>query len=456
MNHYFDQILELATIEQRGWRNRMEALVESGVPLNADTASFSAFMKTDLIGPIRDGMHRGMVLLFGGDNGNPQEFNGITKSAENLNPEGNGFRIPWKSKRNSAVGFRLENDRLPSAGRSEGTFLEEPLRAGYGVFNITGQLLKASESNSGAFEQAFKLEMDDVVTSSKIDWNRAAYGNGSGIMATGRGTNAIGTTAIGVDTTINFRTGEVVDAVTIATGVINTGDSALTVISVDRVNRTVTVDRALTTALTATTQGLVRASSSSTVAVPNNSWNKEIQGLGSIVAATGTLHTISPVTYPRWASQTAAVAGALADTNLHNAFDAVGFETGVDPESSNDFVCITTRGIRSRYAQTLVSLKQFTNADALHLRGGFKVLDFDGRPIYTDDYCPVSTLYGLSVKDLFWAQASDWEWMEKDGAVLSRVSGYDKYEAVLFKYAALGTTMRSKHFVLTGITDDVR
>lgn len=449
-----DDIFELAAIEQRGWRNRLDALVDSGVPLNADTASFSAFMKSDLIGPIRDGMHKGMVLLFGGDNGNPEGFQGISRSAEHINPEGNGFRIPWKSKRNAAVGFRLENERIPSAGRSEGTYLEEPLRFGYGVFNLTGQLLKASEKNSGAFESAFKLEMDDTVTSAKVDWNRAAFGNGSGVMATLRNNEAAAQTVIDVDTTVNFRVGEIVDGVTIATGVVI--EPAREVTSVDRTNRTITVTPALTTGLTATTDGWVRSSSTSTVAIPNNSWNKETQGLASIVAASGTLHSISPVTYPRWASTVTSTVGALADLDIHNAMDSVGFETGVDPESNDSFVMVTTRGVRSRYAQTLTTLKQFTNADVLHVRGGFKVLDFDGRPIYTDDQCPLGKLYGLSVKDLFWAEASDWEWMDKDGAVLNRVSGYDKYEAILFKYANLGTTQRSRHFLLDGITDDVK
>ncbi len=454
MNHkLMNDFVELAVSEMYGWRNGLDELVDSGVPLAADTASFSAFMRTDLIGPIRDGMHKGMVLLFGGDNGNPEGYQGITKGAEHINQEGNGFRIPWKSARTAAVGFRHENDRMPTAGRVEGTYLEEPLRSGYGIFNITGQLLKASEKNSGAFESAFKMEMDDCVTASKIDWNRAAFGNGTGVMAVSA-TEAAAQTVCTVDTTVNFRVGEIIDGLTISTGVVI--EPARTVTSVDRANLTITVTPALTTGLTTTTDGWVRASASSTVAVPNNSWNKETQGLASIVAATGTLHTISPVTYPRWASQITTSVGALADLDIHNAMDNVGFETGVDPESDNNFVMVTTRGIRSRYAQTLTTLKQFTDAGVMHLRGGFKVLDFDGRPIYTDDQCPVGNVWGLSVKDLFWAEASDWEWMEKDGAVLSRVSGFDKYEAILFKYANLGTTNRARHFRLSGVTDDTR
>jgi hypothetical protein len=451
---YLKCIQDLAQFEQAGWSHRMQALVASGVPLNADTATFSAAMKTDFIGPIRDGLTSGKVLLFGGDSGNPEGFQGITKSSEHINAVGNEFRIPWKATRNQAVGFRLENERLMSPGSSSYTYLTEPLRAGYGLFNITGPLLKAAESDAGSFKNAFKQEMEDTVTASKSDWNRAAFGDGTGVLAgIAPAGEAIGQTVISVDSTINFRGGEVIDFTTIAGVVV---DAARTVIAVDRAAVTITIDAAITQALVSGTDFIVRASSSSTAAIPNNSLNREIQGLSSIVAATGTLHGINPTTYPRFKSYVAPGVGALADLDLHTALDTVGFETGVDLESEGDFVMVTTRGVRSRYAQTLTSLKQFTNAEALHLRGGFKVLDFDGRPMYTDDQCQLGRLYGLSTKSLFWAEAGDWDWMDQDGSVLKHETGYDRYQAVLYKYANLGTTQRDRHFLLSGITDDAK
>jgi hypothetical protein len=38
--------------------------------------------------------------------------------------------------------------------------------------------------------------------------------------------------------------------------------------------------------------------------------------------------------------------------------------------------------------------------------------------------------------------------MDEDGAILSRVSGYDKYQAVLFKYANLATDRRNAHALI--------
>lgn len=420
----------------------------------ADTATMSAAMKTKFLGPVRDNLHSGFVLLYGGDSGNPEGFQGITSSAENIDFVGNEVRTPLLAKRSSGIGFRNENDTLPEADASEFTYISEPQRHAYGVFSITGQLMKASESSEGAFKSAFKQEMEHLTLSSKIDMNRAAFGNGVGVLATVSANEAAGQTVISVDTTINFRTGEMIDGLTIATGVVI--EPARKVTAVDRTNLTITVTPALTTGLTASTDGWVRSSSNSTVAVPNNSWNREIQGLSSIVAATGTLHGVSPTSYPFWASTVVPSAGAISDTLLDTAMDNVGFESGKGEAGGTDFVLMTTRGIRRRYKDTLTSMKRFTEAKPVKLNGGFTAVMFNENPIFVDDYCPVGNVFGLRPASLAWSQMSDWDWMDQDGAVLKQVSGKDKYQAILFKYCNLLTTARNEHFRLTGVTDDAK
>jgi hypothetical protein len=421
----------------------------------ADTATFSAAMKTKFIGPIRDHLPKGKVLLFGDPDANPTDFKGILPNAEGIDFVGNEFRIPLKAERNQSVGFRSENESLPAPGSSKYTYLQEPMRYAYALFNITGQLLKASEKSEGAFRAAFKAEMEDTTLASKLDHNRAAHGDGTGVVATVRNNEAAAQTVIDVDTTINLRGGEILDGVTIATGVVI--EPARRVVSVDRANRQITVSPALTTGLTATTDGWVRASSDSTVAVPNNSWNKEIQGLKAIVDSTGTLHGINPTSYPFWASYESAVGGAISDAVLRTAKDEVGFEQGLDVDDGGlDYALLTTRGIRRRYADTLTALKRFNDASSVTLHGGFKAIMFDENPIFVDDQTPVSTVYGLALNRLFWSQMSDWDWMEEDGKVLKWESRRDRYIAVLYKYCQLGTTHRGAHFKLTGVTDDVK
>lgn len=419
----------------------------------ADTATFSAAMKTKFIGPIRDHLPKGKVLLFGDPDANPTDFKGILPSAEGIDFVGNEFRIPTKAQRNNAVGFRSENETLPAPGYSSYTYFQEPMRFAYAVFNITGQLLRAAESNEGAFRPAFKSEVEDTMLASKLDINRAAHGDGSGKLTEVKTTVAAEATEVEVNSTINFRGGEVIDFVTTA-GVVKS--PAHTVTAVNRSTRKITISPKLVAELTAGTHFPVRASSDSTVSVPNNSLNKEIQGLESIVAATGNLHGLSPTTYSWWKSYVNTEGGAISDDILHKAKDEVGFEQGIDLDNGLDFALVTTRGIRRRYSATLTSLKRFTNAEVMTLRGGYSALMFDNNPIFIDDQCPVGTVYGLALNRLFWSQMSDWDWMDEDGKVLKWESRKDRYIALLYKYCQLGTTHRGAHFKLTGITDDVK
>lgn len=422
----------------------------------ADTATFGAAMKTKLIGPIRDNLHQGKVLLFGGKSGdgeaNKEGFKGILGSAEGIDFVGNEFRIPLKAGRNPSVGFRSENETLPAPGAGSYTYLQEPLRYAYALFNITGQLLKASESSEGAFKSAFTQEIDDTVLQSKLDFNRAAYGDSTGKLCTIT-VGGTGVTSITVDSTVNFRTGEIVDFVTTAGVVIS---PAHTVTAVNRSTKVLTISPATVANVTAAHYP-VKASSDSTIAVPNNSQFKEIQGLDSIVSDTGTLHGVNPTTYGFWKSFKDTSGGAISDRKIRDAKDGVMFESGVDIDGSGlDYVMVTTRGIRSRYADTLLALKRFNDAQSTKLQGGFSALMFDDNPMFIDDSCQVGRLYGLALNKLFWSQMSDWDWMEEDGKVLKWESRRDRYIAVLYKYCQLGTTQRNAHFVLTGLTDDSR
>src|SRR5207253_9381834 len=131
--------------------------------------------------------------------------------------------------------------------------------------------------------------------------------------------NTLGSTVISVDTTINFRgLGEIIDFVATTGVVISAGH---TVTGVDRANLAIQIAPGLGATITAATHFPVRSSIDSTVAVPNNSQNKEIQGLSSIVSATGTLHGINPSTYSFWKSRTTAVGGPISDAVLRDAKD---------------------------------------------------------------------------------------------------------------------------------------
>lgn len=429
----------------------------------ADTATMGAALVRDTTGPIRETAHRGRVLLYGSGSGNgdgnsnpdgaanPTGFKGIIGNSGGVSMTENTVKMRLHMRYNPGHGARNENDTLPSPGSDTYSTLAEPLRANYSLFSLTGQLIAAAERGEADFKPAFQESVERTVTAAKGSLNRQAFGNGTGVLTAVRTAAIAGATVIDVDTTIYFRGGEIVDMVTIATGAVTS--PGLEVIAVNRAARQITVSPGLTGAAAVTTDGLVLASPNSTIAAPNNSWNRETQGLRSIVASTGTLHGITPAVFPQWVSFQQGAVGAISDSVLRNAKDSVGFETGLD-EDGMEFAIITTRGIRSAYADTQMPLKRHVNTQKLE--GGFDVIMFDGNPIFVDDHCQPETVYGLRLPKLEWKMLKDWSWMDEDGAVLSRVTGKDQYVAVLYQYGNLVTTHRGAHFVLQGVTDTVR
>lgn len=432
----------------------------------ADTATFSALLNSEgVIGAVREQCHQGHVLLWGSGEGQGSDgnhgandigFRGIVASSEGVSMadgKAGTVKLNLHMQNASGGGYRLENERYGAPSDDSYVQAGDPIRTYYKTLSITGQLLEAAARGEKAMKAPFQEQMDRLGLSARGDVNQAAFGNGSGVRATLRNNEAAGQTVIDVDSTIYFRGGEIIDGLTIATGVVI--EPARRVTSVDRANRTITVTPALTTGLTATTDGWVPASSDSTVAAPNNSWNREINGLAGIVAASGTLEGLSPALYPKWASYVAPSVGAISDDALRLAKSTVGFETGLS-EVDMEFVLITTRGIRDRYADTQLPLKRHNNTQVL--KGGFNqsALMFDNNPIYTDDHCQIGSVYGLRTNKMLWGSPGDWQWMNADGSTLSRVPGRERYEAVMYHRSNLLTTERGAHFRLTGCTDDVR
>jgi hypothetical protein len=416
-------------------------------------------MKTKFIGPIRDQLHSNKILLFGthdrqGDGNSPapqagRDWSGIESLADGIDFVGNDFRLPLRTSRNQGIGSRAENATLPAPGNEGFMQIQDPLRYHYGLFNITGQLIKASESNEGAFKRALTVEMEGVTDALKRKMNIDAYGDATGNLTTVTG--GVTSTTIPVASTVNFQVGEVVDFVDV-TGVTYKGN-ARTVTAVNRAGLTITISGANITVVS--TDRVVRASSDSTSGTPNNDLNQTINGLGNIVSSTGVLHTLNPATAGQqfWASTQIAAAGAvIGDTLLRQLIDSIGFESGSDDE----LVLITTRGIRTRYANTLTQFKRFNDAQSVKLRGGFDALMFDNHPFVIDDQCPVGNVFALNTKAMFWSEMSDWEWMDLDGETLKWEPRLDRYIGILYKYCNLGTWARNRHGKITGGADDVK
>ncbi len=138
---------------------------------------------------------------------------------------------------------------------------------------------------------------------------------------------------------------------------------------------------------------------------------------------------------------------ALSLNLMDKMFDNVEEDAGKD--YGPDLI-LTTRALRREYLDLCRADRRFVNT--MTLDGGWKAIDYNGIPFTVDNDAIDGEIYFLSTQDLAIYRMSDYDWMSKDGAILSRVSGYDAYEAVLFRYAEFGCKRRNSQGVICDLS----
>lgn len=369
--------------------------------------------------------------------------------------EGRRAVLSLHVRRNQGVGARAENGPLPTAGQQGYAEERVPLRYNYGRIELSGPVIRAMKSDNGSFVRAVESESRGIVTDLKIDVNRQLWGTADGVIAACGTTTASATVNLAAATTATqmrqFAVGMKVEIGTVASP--DAVTSALTsvqrtIVSVNATAKQIVLGAAVTTA--GTDRVFRYGSGGSGVN------QKELTGIQAIVAASGTLFNVDPTVEPSWVSTRlqGAVPGtpeAPSDARFARLMDEVSILSGGNPGS----LLVTSYGVARAYGATLTSQKRFN--DTTELKGGWSALQVSGTSgtvsLVADKDAPANKAFLLNTDHLFQHEMSDWEFMDEDGAVLNRVSGFDAYEAVLFKYHELTTDQRNAHAVLEDITE---
>lgn len=368
-----------------------------------------------------------------------EQFNNLTVILNRLEKDydsvvGKNFTMALHTGRNESVGARAEGSSLPAAGNQGYSNAIVPMKYLYGRLKLTGQTIKAAKTNEGAFLRAVDSEMKGLMNDFRVSVNRQIWGDGTGILAT-CGTTT-GSTTVVVDSTKKLRVGMRIDVLVTADGTTGTGATDRTVSSITDATHFVISGAAITT--------------DSTYSVyVQGSRNLEIMGMSGIFSNTKVLQTLDPATYAFWK------ANVLANGGTNRAISEILMQTAMDTtEQISDgqvSAIYTSYGVRRAYQSALAALKQYTNP--LQLKGGYTALDYNGKPLIADKDAPSNKLFFTDESKLKFYRMSDIEWMEEDGSILSRVSGEDAYEAVLFLYHELGCNMRNAQTMLSDITE---
>jgi len=180
-----------------------------------------------------------------------------------------------------------------------------------------------------------------------------------------------------------------------------------------------------------------------------------VDGFAASVAE-DVLQGIDVDTYAWFKSQVLAASGGrytsqrqLTPKLMQQMFDKVELKAGKD--YGPDMI-ITTHAIRREYLDYMEARRRTVNT--MTLDGGWTAIDYNGVPLMVDPDAIDGEMYFLTLKDLQLYRMSDYDFMDRDGAILSRITGYDAYEAVLYRYAELGVNNRASHGVICDLAYD--
>jgi len=472
-----------------------------------DRAAADAILKDFFLGPIRDQLNSETILAY-----RLQKNEEIVEGRYVVMPLHTGRNVGIMSRRESGVVANGSN--LPVAGRQGWTDMRFLVRYNYGRIKMTGPVMASARTNRGAFARVVDEEVKGLVRDLKNDLNRQYWGDGSGrigiIKAITPNSPIAGQSTFNVkepwdvaDQAPSLKWFQVGDRIvaeditagagtTVLVGMTNASATSQEVIGVNLKAKTITVSGVGGGAPEAGVgDAIVRAYDVGvpvsggvgisnlrgvTGGVPNQA--SDMMGLVGITSGdvssnwtrssalynpvpTGQVYAGAPSGVYTYADLQGVSAAATtywaANTNFNGGVPRP-LTTDLMQQSMDEAelkgqatatIALGSYSVRRAYVNLLTADRRYVNE--YELDGGFKAVDFNGIPLVPEKDAPEGTIFFLSEPNLGIARMSDFYWLDKDGAILSRVSGVDEWDAILAYYAELYTDRRNAHSVLGDI-----
>lgn len=354
--------------------------------------------------------------------------------------EGEQVVLSIHTSRTVATGARAEGGILPTPGNQGYQKVRTDLAYLYGRVQFTGPVIRRAKTDKGAFVNAATREMERLAIDLKHDLNRQIFNasNEALIVASGVPTGQV--IPVAGATPEQYRSliiGMVVDIGTAVDPV--AGANSVTITAVDQTAETVTVT------------GTVTSVVNGHFFRKEDNFGNEITGLREIVSSGDTLFTVDGSAVPVWNSYVNENGGTPrvpTEILLETALDEIAIASGMAPK-----MAAGPHDVVRNYGAQLTSQKRFN--DTTELKGGYSGVTISSGEatvgLVSDRFAPAGTIWMLNPDYLTFNEASDWEWMDEDGAVLNRRPDMDAYEATMFKYCELTTDQRNAH----GRVDDL-
>jgi len=411
-------------------------------------------------------------------------YNFLEKNEESVTGENLQAVVSLKTGRNQGVGSRSEDADLPTARYIKTQKLAIPLRYSYGAIRFTGQSLKAGEKSATSFGDVVSNEINGMVESMKIDTNRQLFGQGDGhLCMTASGTTG---TTVTVDKpgtqwldegmpiqSLADLSSDTIDANDISsTDGSGLGEAAAYTVLEILSDTTFTLGNAAWTASQSDTWANDR------YICRYGSNGREMMGLRGIVADTNIgasggwlgIEDLDEIYYTGDGT-TAASRGthpilnavishnsgsnrAVSEKLIQGLLDKIDKKSGKKGDNKS-LVMITNHAIRQNYIDLLQADRRYEKP--LTLTGGWEAIAYQAGnclvPIIVDKDSLPNAILVLDRRFLKIYRASNYDWMEKDGSMFSRVNNKDAYTAQMFAYQNLGCVSFRNQGALRDLTE---
>lgn len=419
-----------------------------------DTTVADAILKIDYEGPVREQLNLANVLL--------------TKLKKTPQEDfvGRQVYIPVHYGQNVGVGARREAGVLPVAGSQLFDKATYTVKYLYGRIKLTGQVISSTKNSVGSFIRALDAEMKGITKDVKTDLNRQIWHDGS--CALTKCATTSNSTSVEVESTKFLKAGMPIEVRVGTTGAVSTGALDRTVSSVTDSNTFVISGAAITTDNTfyvfrKLTRGLTSEGFPVAWDYTSETWGLEallsdanpgvglVEKVGELDRSTKSWWKSTVMTNPAGAGTARAVDLDLMQWVLDNA--------EIEGESQPGII-LTNHALKRRYAALLVADKRYPAGGEITLDGGYKALEFSGIPLVADKDASLTAtpqvlnrMYFVSLDSMEWQLLEDWQWMQRDGAVLHRLDDYDMYGATLYSYQNLIVTRPNANVVLADLSE---
>ena len=319
---------------------------------------------------------------------------------------------------NGGVGAGTESGNLPNCAGNNYAQFKLTLKNFFGNIEISDKAIRASSSSEGAFVNLLNSEMDGLLKSSKFNFGRMLYGDGSGLLATTVDNTSADVKTLTVDSVKNFMEGMVVDVYD-SSDVLVSAMTGVRILSIDRTNKQIKLSAGGATALGKDYKIYVQGSK-----------GNELTSLEAIFGS-GNLYGLSRSDYSFLNPYSKKVEGGVSTSEIQAAIDYIEEMAG----GTIDFI-VSSYDVRRRYIDYLALNR--TNLDYMNLDGDYKAISYSGIPFVADRFVDNDTMYLLNTSDFKLHQLCDWRWIEGEGGtVLHQVANKAVYTATLVKYCDL-------------------